>query len=84
MSDQALQSVPKFYNERNQPIHNLEEAKAMAAAWMKETFDFRTKLDEKLQNVEDITELGKLQEYLYNSALYGFGLKVKNQRSNWK
>jgi len=84
MSDQALQTVPKFYNERNQPIYNLDEAKTIAAAWMKDTFDFRTKLDEKLQNVEDITTLGKLQEYLYNSALYGFGLKVKNQRSNWK
>ena len=74
--DQAFQTIPKFYDERTgKRTHTLDEAKAEAAAWMKEQYTFRSYLDEKLQNVEEQTTVERLQQYLYNSAFKGSKIK---------
>jgi hypothetical protein len=79
--DQALQTIPKFYDEQTgRRTHNLQEAKAEAIAWMKEQYTFRSYLDEKLQNVEDQQSVERLQQYLYNSAFKGSKIKWMNGR----
>ena len=77
-TDRALRTVPKFYNERNRPTHTLQEAKEIAKQWMRDTFDYRSMLDEKIQNVEEQITLRNLQQYLYNAAFKGGKVKWMN------
>jgi len=84
MNDLAMRNIPKLYDDRRRPIYpSLEESKEVVKDWMKKYYDFRTKLEEKLENVDNCETLAKLQEYAYNSCLYGVGLKVKNERGKW-
>ena len=84
MNDSAIHNIPKLYDDRNRPIYtSLEESKRVVKDWMEEHYEFRSMLDEKLENVDNCDSLKKLNTYIWNSVLHGMGLKVKNQQRKW-
>ena len=78
----AVTNFPNFYCEFGiRELYSLEEAKTIAKDFMKERYDFNTKLEEFLKNVDSCKNVLGVQTYLCNSILKGFGFKIKSNLS---
>lgn len=78
LNEDAVINKPNLYCKHGlKPLYSLEESKEITIKYFTENFDFNTKLEKYIKNVENCKNIYDLEYYICNSLNKGLKIKTK-------